>query len=124
VSRFKITSLVFGLFILATKNAMAAGGCSEPSPPQIPDGSTATMEEMIETQTAVKAYQTAMANYRSCLDNYMSSIKDAVREGDSEAGVGYVNANRERNASIDTEEDVADEFNIAIKAYKAANPDA
>lgn len=101
---------------------MAVGGCSEPSPPQIPEGSTATMEEMIETQTAVKAYQTSMANYRSCLDNYMGSIKDAVREGDSEAGVGYVNANKERNFSIDKEEKVAAEFNLAIRAYKSVNP--
>ena len=114
-------SFFCGLLLLATDNSMAAGGCSEPSRPQIPNGSTASMEEMIEAQTTVKTYQTAMTNYRSCLDSYMSSIKEAVREGDGEAGVGYVDANRERNVSIDTEESVASEFNNALSAFRAAN---
>ena len=99
-----------------------AANCTEPSKPSIPNGSTATMEEMVAAQTAVKAYQASMESYRSCLDVYMKSLKPALSEGESEAGASYLASNRNFNSSVSEEEEVAAEFNDAIKAYKAANP--
>src|SRR5262245_53215699 len=41
--------------------------CTAPSPPPIPDGSTATMEVMVAGQTAVKEFVAAGETYLACL---------------------------------------------------------
>jgi|DEB0MinimDraft_10_1074344.scaffolds.fasta_scaffold365617_1 hypothetical protein len=121
MSGMKTTS-VFMAMLLVAGQAAAASNCVEPSAPAIPEGSTASMEEMVEAQTAVKTYQTAMSNYRMCIENHMASIDEALKEGDKEAGADYLNHNRRFNEAVSNEEVVAEEFNTAIRAYKAANP--
>ena len=121
MSGMKTTS-VFMAMLLVAGQAAAASNCVEPSAPAIPEGSTASMEEMVEAQTAVKTYQTAMSNYRMCIENHMASIDEALKEGDKEAGVDFLNHNRRFNEAVSNEEVVAEEFNTAIRAYKAANP--
>lgn len=93
-----------------------------PEVPEIPDGSTATMEEMIAGQTAVKAFQSAVADYRGCQDGRMEALKAAVEEGDPDAAPAYEAATDAYNKSVTVEEGVAEQFNQSIRAYKAANP--
>src|SRR5579859_3793494 len=46
----------------------AYADCSYPTPPDhIPDGNTATMQEMVEGQKAVKDYDKAINAYVACL---------------------------------------------------------
>jgi len=52
----------------------------------------------------------------------MDGLKPALQEGDKEAGANHMASNRNFNDSVAQEEEVAAEFNAAIKAYKAANP--
>lgn len=118
--RFKATTATMAFLLFS--GGVDASNCVEPSAPSIPEGSTASMDEMIEAQTAVKTYQTAMGNYRRCIENYMNSIDEAFKEGDKEAAADYLNHNRRFNDSVNSEEQVAQEFNVAIRAYKAANP--
>lgn len=107
------------LFISA--NALAVD-CVEPSKPVIPDGATASMEEMVEAQTAVKNYQTGMENYRACQEANMVALKPQIREGDHASMAAYMASNNAFNDSISTEQEIAAAFNTALKAYKAANP--
>lgn len=102
-------------------NALAVD-CVKPSKPVIPNGKTASMEEMVEAQSAVKTYQTGMENYRACHEANMNALKPAVSEGENAAVASYMGSNRAFNDSVSQEEEVATEFNSAIKAYKAANP--
>ena len=101
---------------------VGASNCVEPKAPSIPEGSTASYDEMVDTQTAVKTYQTAMGNFRKCIENHIDSIDEALKEGDKEASADFLNHNRRFNDSVSTEEQVAQEFNVALRAYKAANP--
>lgn len=102
--------------------AAAAHNCSQPTPPAIPEGSTATMEEMVEAQERVKSYQDAMGGYRTCLERHMESVKAAMQAGDSSVSPDYMGTNAEFNLSVSKEEKVAEDFNLAIRAYKSVNP--
>jgi hypothetical protein len=86
---------LIGLVLGST--ASIADDCTAPPSPTPPDGATASMEQMLAGQKAVKAFQAANTDYRSCLDPLVT-------------------------ASVSAEEEVANEFNVALREYKEANP--
>ena len=110
------------LSLLLVSTSSLAVNCDKPSKPMIPNGSSASMEEMVEAQKAVKAYQTGMEAYRACHEANMTALKPAVAEGENASVANYMSSNRAFNDSVSQEEEVAKEFNAAINAYKAANP--
>ena len=81
----------------------------------IPNGSTATMEEMVAAQTNFKAYNTDMNSYLECLDGELSKI--------SEDFEGYKDIKRisddKYNAAYDELTEAAEEWNQAVRGYKA-----
>ena len=82
-----------------------ADDCTAPATPTMPDGATATMEQMLAGQKAVKEYQAANTNSPGPeLTNALSQLND------------------DYNASVSSEEAVADGFNAALRDYKKANP--
>ena len=96
--------------------------CEAPEMPSSPDGSTATMDEMISGQQAVKAFQAANTDYLSCIEGDMAAKKAAALEGNDAAKADYEAAVNTYNRAVTNEETVAGAFNAAIRAYKAANP--
>ena len=59
------TSLAIAAFAIA---APASAGCSYPKAPEkIPDGSTASKEEMIAGMKAMRAYNELIKQYTDCL---------------------------------------------------------
>lgn len=101
-----------------------AGECTAPSDPTLPDGATATMEQMLAGQKAVKEYQAANSEYRACLDPQVSAAEVAAA-GDSpseEAVAALKKINDDYNASVSKEEELATKFNAALRDYKAAHP--
>ena len=104
--------------------ASMADECATPSLPTLPDGATATMDQMLAGQKAVKEYQAANSEYRACLDPQVSAAEVAAA-GDSpseEATAALKKINEEYNVSVSKEEELALKFNEALKAYKAKNP--
>jgi len=99
-----------------------ADDCSLPELPAIPDGTSATYDEMIAGQQTIKQFQAGAEAFRSCLDDVMKDMKIAAEEGDEDAASLFASANDRYNASVTSEEALAEEFNASIKAYKAANP--
>ncbi len=113
---------------IAALTALTAGpayaDCPYPAAPaKIPDGASATMEEMIAGQKAVQAYDKAINEYVACIDN---ELKDSIaKAGDKlkpeqKADMEKVEAQK-HNAAIDQEQSVADRFNEQVKAFKARN---
>jgi hypothetical protein len=80
------------------------------------------MEDMVASQGEVKAFQAANAGYLTCVDDQMTAEKAAMDEGDRDADERYALAAADYNAAVSREEQVAADFNTAIKAFKAANP--
>ena len=104
--------------------ASIAGECTAPSLPTLPDGATATMEQMLAGQKAVKEYQAANSEYRACLDPQVSAAEVAAA-GDSpseEAQAALKKLNDDYNSSVSREEELAVKFNAALRDYKTAHP--
>jgi len=122
------------LFIAMASTAVLSAGtayadCSYPTPPDhIPDGNTATLQEMVTAQKAVKDYDKAINAYVACIqlerDDAVSKL--AVKPGETPtAEQKKAIEDRQRvevqkhNAAIDQLQSVADRFNVQVKVFKA-----
>lgn len=101
---------------IATGYAFAAAACENPKVVSIPDGKTATMEQLLAAQGEVKSYMAAMQTYLDCLN------KELEAQGE-EAPTEFKSLMVTRhNTGVTEMEGVAAAFNDQVKAYKAANP--
>jgi hypothetical protein len=90
------------------------------APASIPDGKSATEEEMVTGMRAVKEYNTQVTAYLNCLDLQMQTdISAAGAEAPPEtiAQIKAINAKR-HNAAVEELESHAARFNEQVKAYK------
>ena len=110
--------------LVLASSASFAEDCTVPEVPGLPDGSSATLQQMLDGQAAVKAYQASNTAYRTCLEPKITAAEVAA-SGES-PGPDLVEAlkalNEEYNASVSAEEELAGKFNTELQAYKAANP--
>tara|TARA_B100001093_G_C26795173_1_gene1000778 strand:- start:703 stop:1062 length:360 start_codon:yes stop_codon:yes gene_type:complete len=118
--KIQTTSLLLAIAVLPYATAQA---CDMPVAPPTLDGGSATLEDMIAAQGEVKAFQAANEEYLECVDDLMAAEKASVSEGDKNAEERFALAAADYNAAVSREEQVAADFNTAIRAYKAANPD-
>ena len=96
--------------------------CTYPAaPPKLPDGASATLDEMLAGQKMVKEYDTAIKAYVDCidkeLDQKISSAGDKLKP-EQKADMQKVEAQK-HNAAIDQLQGVADRFNEQVKVFKA-----
>ncbi len=113
---------VFGLAL--TSAASFAQDCTAPDAPTLPDGATATLEQMLAGQKAVKDFQAMNTEYRTCLEPKIAAAETAAA-GDSpgpELVEALKNLTDEYNASVSKEEELATQFNTELREYKEANP--
>jgi hypothetical protein len=104
-----------------------AGDCAAPDTPILPDGGSSSMEQMLEGQKAVKAFQAANLEYMGCLEKDFTAAEAVVNGDGSEEQKATAKARYEEsvdayNAAVSKEEDVAGQFNTEIREYKEANP--
>ena len=112
--------LTLSLLALPVSTVIA---CDAPSAPIVPDGDSASLEEMVAAQAGIKAFQESNAEYLKCVDEQMATEKNLEDEGDEGAQERYALAAADYNAAVSREEQVAADFNTEIRAYKSANPD-
>ena len=96
-------------------NAFAA--CENPTIIQsLPEGETATLDEMVAAQNSVKEYMTEMDTYLACLNEDIEAAgDDAAEEFQTLMVTRY-------NTAVVELETVAAAFNQQLQAYRAANP--
>ena len=118
------------LLALALATALTAApvyaDCPYPTAPtKLPDGASATLEEMIAGQKAVQAYEKAINEYNACIDK---ALDDAIAKGgdnlkpEQKAEMQKLEAQK-HNAAVDQLQGVADRFNEQVKIFKARNAD-
>lgn len=100
----------------------AVGACIYPkAPANLPDGNTATKDEMLEGAKAVKAYDAEIKAYTDCL-------KLEHDESMAKEGANLTKEQREEreriqvqkhNAAVDELQAVAERFNEQIRAFNA-----
>ena len=103
------------LLLLAVSLAPAAQACEYPPDLKLPDGKSATQEEMSAGVTAMKKYQADMEAYRACLDAEFAALP--VEAQTPEAKALHV---KRYNAAVDAETAEATAFNDQVRAFKAA----
>jgi hypothetical protein len=101
--------------------AHGAFACDYPERTPVPDGATATKDEMIAGQRGVKTYMSAMEEYLSCIE--AEEAQAMIELGsDADESVKQQRAdlfNKKYNAAVEEMNLVAEEFNIQVRAYKA-----
>ncbi len=105
-------SLCFGLY---AATATAAVQCSRDPAPAIPDGTTASLDEMQSAQQVMKAYMESSNAYMKCLD------KQGASAGFIETHEARTSRLANYNAAVDEQTSVAGKFNAAVRAFKARN---
>lgn len=116
-------SLLAAVVIAATILAPAAyADCTYPqAPSQLPDGSTATLAEMLAAQKVVQSYNEEMTAYLSCIklerDSRVAQAGDKLtKQQKQEMEAIEIQKN---NAAVDQLHSVADRFNAQVKIFKA-----
>jgi hypothetical protein len=94
-----------GLLLVASA---AYADCSRPKAPSVPDGSTATEAELVDAQTDVQEYMAATNAFLECL----AQEEEVEPEVDAERIAAH-------NQAVDDMEEVAEQFNLAVRAWKA-----
>jgi len=121
-------NLKFAAIGLALASSVsAAGDCVAPDTPQLPDGASANMEQMLAGQQAVKDFQAANLDYMACLESNLTAAEAAVNgaaddKSKQAAQASYDKVVESYNGAVSKEEEVAGQFNTEIREYKAANP--
>lgn len=114
------------LLATAAVALLAAGtthaDCLYPAAPdKLPDGATATLDEMLAGQKTVNVYNKAVNDYVACIDKQLD--EDIAKQGDKlkpqqKTEMQKVEAQK-HNAAIDQLQSIADRFNEQVKVYKA-----
>ena len=99
--------------------------CSYPPPPsKLPDGNTATMQEMLEAKKAVTQYNKDINAYVACIK--LEHEAAVTKIGDKPTPEQKADMERmeqlevqKNNAAVDQLQSIADRFNEQVRIYKA-----
>jgi hypothetical protein len=117
-------TLVFLAAAVTLTGAPAYAACTYPKAPEsTPDGNTATLEQMVAAQKAVKAFDQEIVAYTNCikLEHDATMAKDGEKLSEEQkAEMSRVQVQK-HNAAVEESESVAARFNEQVKVYKAKN---
>ena len=102
--------------------AQGALACDYPTRATVPDGATASKDEMISGQRNVKDYMAAMEDYLSCIEAEEAAA--VLQLGNLDESAKRLRAdmfNKKYNAAVEEMNLVAEEFNLQVRTYKQRN---
>ena len=110
------------MLTMARSAFLACGAPAAPS--EVPNGATATREQMIAAHATVKAFDQATTIYTRCLDTtaYQAGVqfKAVATSADTQA-LGALQTQL-HNDAIDRDEALANRFNVQLRVFKARAP--
>ena len=117
------TLLSLALIAASVAAGPAFAACTYPkAPDKIPDGNTATLDEMLAAQRAVKAFDAAITAYQGCLEQEHNSALAANPEMTEEQKAERLKIlGQKQNAAVDDAQALADRFNAQIRVYREKN---
>jgi hypothetical protein len=102
--------------------AQVSLGCDYPTKASIPNGSTASQEEMIEGQRGVKKYVADMETYLECIVEEEKAARAEIEDLQPEDEQQREDMlTKKYNAAVEEMEKVAARFNVEVQTYKARN---
>jgi len=102
--------------VLASGLASASFACDYPALVAVPEGASATMDEMVTAQASVKSYMESMDIYLNCVNQELDAAGD-----DAPDEFKAIMVSR-HNAAVAEMEAIAASFNDQIAAFREANP--
>ena len=115
---------LFALSALATLAGPVYADCVYPPPPsKIPDGNTATMQEMMDAKKAVTQYNKDVNAYVACIklehETAVTNAGDKITP-EQKAEMDKIEVQK-NNAAVDQLQSVAERFNEQVRIYKQKN---
>ena len=99
---------------------VAQAACIYPrAPDRLPDGSTATYEEMAAAQKAVRQFNEDINSYNSCLDLEMVTLEKSGDYDENRLTELRAMQAKKNNAAVDEVQALADRFNEQLRIFKA-----
>ena len=118
-----ITSkIAVGCFILLAYPAAFA--CDYPARPSIPDGSSASRDELMLAKEDVNTYIAGVDAYLTCIEAENSSAMDSLAADPEEIARRDDMLSKKFDAANDEKALVGEEFNLQVRAYNAAKTTA
>lgn len=118
----KQTTLLSLALIAALATSAAQAACIYPRAPEsLPDGATATYDQMVAAQQAVRQFDADVTAYNACLDMELQAIMANPEIDDARKAELASMQVKKNNAAVDEAQSVADRFNEQLRAYKEAN---
>lgn len=115
--------LILAVSLALVHLSVAAEECMKPAAPPIPDGSTATEEELLGAREKLMAFLAEGEDYRGCMDEKLAALQDshedASKEEQGTIAKMYEALTTAYNKQVDEEQAAGDAFNKAVKAFKA-----
>ena len=106
------------LALLAAGSAQAA--CIYPrAPERVPDGKTATYDEMVAAQKAVQQFNDDINSYNACLDMEMTTLEKSGAYDENRLAELRAMQAKKNNAAVDEVQALADQFNEQLRIFKA-----
>lgn len=117
------TLLSLALVAASVAAGPAFAACTYPKAPEtIPDGNTASLEEMLTAQRAVKAFDAAITAYQGCLESENNAAFAANPDLTDEQRKERLNIlGQKQNAAVDEAQALADRLNAQIRVYREKN---
>ena len=113
----KIMKIVISAILIIA--APLTFACDYPHRANVPDGTTASKEEMIAGQRGIKTYMGAMEEYLSCIEAAEQETVAGPDDAGEEAKQQRIEMfNKKYNAAVEEMNLVAEEFNVQVRAYK------
>ena len=114
------TPVLASVALLAALGAApATAACIYPRPPETaPDGATASYDEMVEAQKAVKQFDADVTAYNACLEMELEAMLANPEIDDArKQELGAMQA-KKNNAAVDDVQAVVDRFNEQLRVYR------
>jgi hypothetical protein len=107
-----------------TNIAHAQSNCIAPFAPTVPDGATATQEDMDKVRGEVLAFLSDSDSYQSCILVYIRQMEEEARRKDEPVSQGdRAELVRLANANQRLKERTGEAFNVAVRTFNALHPE-
>lgn len=114
----RVINLFCGISIVFAAQSVLA--CEYPTRASVPNGGTATKEEMVAGQKAVKSFVSEMETYLECIVDEEQKTRAKMEDLEPEEEQQREDMlTKKYNAAVDDMEKVAAQFNTEVQTYKA-----
>ena len=114
-----MTRMTIALVALLAAGAAQATCIYPRSPDRVPDGKTATFEEMAAAQKSVQQFNEDINSYNACLDMEMSALEKSGNYDENRLTELRVMQAKKNNAAVDEVQALADQFNEQLRIFKS-----